>query len=317
MKRAIIVGSNGQDGSYLFEYLHKKKYEIIGIGKGNIRSNLPKSIKPIDISDSGEIYSLVDDYKPDEIYYLASFQQSSEELFFDDVQLFKKSLDVNLLSLINFLEGIRKYSRSSKLFYAASSHIWGNPVESIQDELTPINPNCIYGITKASGLLTCRFYRVNHSIFASVGILYNHESSIRSSRYISKKIVSAAVAIKNKEQDKLTLGDLNSKVDWGYAPDYVEAMFRILQLSSADDFVISSGSTHTVLDFVKSVFRYLDLDWTKYVEENPDLITKRRKSSLQGNSQKLRSMTGWRPKVSFDKMIEILVREERDLYGKR
>lgn len=309
MKKALILGYAGQDGRYLFENLQKRNYQIIGIARNVVRSISPKSIKPIDISKSKQVYDLLDEYKPDEIYYLAAFHQSSEDLYYDNAEFFRRSFDVNVLSLINFLDGIKKYSKKSRLFYAASSHIFGDPAESIQDETTPFNPNCIYGITKTAGVHACRLYRESHSVFASVGILYNHESPLRSSKFVSKRIVNTAIAIKNKIQDKLIIGNLNAKIDWGYAPDYVEAMYRILQLSSAGDFIISSGSIHTVRDFVKGVFEYLDLDWIRYAEEDPNLITKKEKHNLQGNNQKLKSMTGWQPTVTFNDLIKIMVRE--------
>jgi GDPmannose 4,6-dehydratase len=311
MKKALIIGYTGQDGTYLFKNLQKRNYEIIGIARNVVRSTSPKSIKPIDISKSKQVYALIDEYKPDEIYYLAAFHQSSEDQYYDDAELFRRSFDVNVLSLINFLDGIKKHSKYSRLFYAASSHIFGNPAESIQDETTPFNPNSIYGITKTAGVHACRLYRENHSIFASVGILYNHESPLRPSKFVSRKIVKTAIAIKNKNQDKLFIGNLNVEIDWGYAPDYVEALYRILQLSSAGDFIISSGKTHTVRDFVKGVFQYLDLDWTKYVEEDPNLITKKEKHNLRGNNQKLKSMTGWQPTASFNDLIKIMVEEEK------
>lgn len=309
MKKALIIGCSGQDGTYLFENLQKKNYKIIGIDRNVIRSTLSRSIEPIDISKSRQVYSLLGEYKPDEIYYLAAFHQSSEDPYDDDAELFRKSFGVNALSLINFLNGIKKYSKNSRLFYAASSHIFGNPIESVQDETTPFNPNCIYGVTKTAGVHICHLYRQNHSVFASVGILYNHESPLRPSRFISKKIVEAAIAIKKKIQTKVIVGNLDAKIDWGYAPDYVEAMYRILQLSSAEDFIISNGNIHKVRDFVKGVFGYLDLDWEKYVEEDPNLIKKRQKHNLQGNNQKLKSMTGWKPTVSFSDLIKIMVRE--------
>jgi GDPmannose 4,6-dehydratase len=317
MKKALIIGCTGQDGTYLFENLQKRNYEMIGIARNAVCSTLPKSIKPIDICKSEQVYDLLEVYKPDEIYHLAAFHQSSEDQYYDDAELLRRSFDVNVLSLINFLDGIKKYSKNSRLFYAASSHIFGNPAERIQDETSSLNPNSIYGITKTAGVHTCRLYREKHSIFASVGILYNHESPIRSSEFISQKIVKTAVAIKNKNRDKLIIGNLNAEVDWGYALDYVEAMYRILQLSSAGDFIISSGKTHTVRDFVKGVFEYLDLDWTKYVEGDPKLITKKEKHNLQGNNQKLNSMTGWQPTVSFNDLIKIMVKDELKHHGNK
>ncbi len=317
MKKALIIGCTGQDGIYLFENLQKRNYEIIGIARNVVRSTLSKSIKPVNISKSKQVYDFLEAYKPDEIYYLAAFHQSSEDQYYNDAKLLRRSFDVNMLSLINFLDGIKNYSKYSRLFYAASSHIFGNSTENMQDETTPLNPNSIYGITKTAGVNLCHLYREKHSIFVSVGILYNHESPLRSLKFVSQKIVKSAVAIKNKIQDKLIIGNLNAKIDWGYAPDYVEAMYRILQLSSAGDFVISSGKIHTVQDFVKGVFEYLGLDWTKYVKEDTNLITKKEKYNLQGNTQKLKKMTKWQPTVSFNDLIKIMIREELKHHDKK
>ena len=312
MKRSIIVGCNGQDGKLLYELLSKKGYSSIGIGKDFIKADGDDKLSPINISNTEAVFNLVKNFKPDEVYYLAAFHQSSENATLGNIELYQKSYEVNVFSLINFLEGIRKFSPRTKLFYAASSHIFGDEAGDTQDENTPINPNSIYGITKAVGLFLCRFYRNVHSIFASTGILYNHESSLRDRKFVSKKIIRGAIDIKNGRQDKLILGDLNAEIDWGYAPDFVEAMHMILNIRTADDFIIATGKKHTVLDFVKTTFRYLGLDWESYVEENPQLIT-RKKSYLVGNPKKLMAMTGWKVSVDFDQMIKKLLEEEAGL----
>lgn len=311
-KKTIIVGHTGQDGSYLYKHLREKRYDIIGIASRSIdsTSHQPDLSKHINIIERESVYKLIDNYQPDEIYYLAAVHHSSVDTQYDESELFNKSIEINLVALINFLEGIKKYSKNTKLFYAASSHLFGNPTENIQTELTPFRPNCIYGITKTAGVHTCHFYRSNHGIMVSVGILYNHESPIRSSKFVSKKIVETAIAIKNKTHQQLVIGNLNAKIDWGYAPDYVNAMHKILQLNAADDFIISSGSIHTVGDFVRGVFEYLGLDWSEYVIEDPDLITKKPKNNLYGNNQKLRTITGWDNTVSFNELIEIMVKAE-------
>ncbi|MBW8050443.1 MAG: NAD-dependent epimerase/dehydratase family protein [Cytophagales bacterium] len=316
-KKAIIAGHTGQDGSYLYKYLHEKGCNIIGIASKSIDTthHQPGLSKHINIVERESVYKLIDNYQPDEIYYLAAVHQSSIDIQYDESELFKKSIEINLIALINFLEGIKKYSKSTRLFYAASSHIFGNPTESPQNELTPFRPNCIYGITKTAGVNTCHFYRTNYGIMASIGIFYNHESPIRSSKFVSKKIVETAVAIKNKTQHHLVIGDLNAKIDWGYALDYVKAMHKILQLNIADDFIISSGSIHTVGDFVRGVFGYLGLDWSEYVKEDPNLITKKPKKNLYGNNQKLKTMTGWDNTVSFNELIEIMVDAELKKVG--
>jgi len=309
-KTALIVGAEGQDGSYLFEKLKAKGYNVIGFDIDKARHTLPETIKPIDITQTERVYETINKYKPREVYYLAAFHQSSEDVKYDDVELFQKSYLINVFSLINFLDAIAKYSKHSRLFYAASSHVFGNPLVDIQDEQTPFKPTCIYGITKTMGIHACRFYRNNHSVFVSAGILYNHESPRRSVKFVSRKIIKAAIEIKRGIGNNLKIGDINAKVDWGYAPDYVDAMHKILQHPNAEDFIIASGKIKTIKQFIQTVFEHLGLDWKKYIVENPALIRKSQKSNLQGNIKKIKSKIGWSPRVSFDKMIDIMLKEE-------
>ncbi len=314
MKKAVIVGHTGQDGTYLSALLREKKYEVTGVSRKQVSEN-KYEIKSIDILQELAVENFLKKIQPDEIYFLAAVHQSSEDAQLATGDLFRKSLDLNLLALINFLEGIRKYSPHCKLFYAGSSHVFGNPEKSPQDESSPFRPDCIYGITKTAGINACHFYRERYAVFAGVGIFYNHESPLRSSNYVSSKIVQAAVAIKKGLTSELILGNLESKIDWGYAPDYMYAAYSILQLSSADDFIISSGALHSIADFVGEVFAYLELDWTNFVKVNPLLISKRQKQNLFGNNQKIRNTTGWTPGVDFKGLIKILVNEELKKYG--
>jgi GDPmannose 4,6-dehydratase len=253
------------------------------------------------------VFDLIRKVVPDEIYYLAAFHHSSENVpTQDNGELFNKSFRTHVLSLVNFLEGMRMYAKDSRLFYAASSHVFGNAANEPQDEQTPFNPKCIYGITKTAGIHTCRFYRDRYGLFVSIGILYNHESSYRKSIFVTKKIINSAIKIKNNQQDKLILGNLSAEVDWGYAPDYVETFQRILNVPQPDDFVVATGKKHTVRDFVEITFGYLGLDWKKYVEEDKKIITKSY-VTLVGNPQKLMRTTGWRPSVDFKAMIKLLL----------
>ena len=317
MKKALIVGHTGQDGSYLIDYLGSLNYEIIGISSRLSYSNFKPVSPTIDITNKSEVEGLIRFFKPDEVYYLAAVHQSSIDLIADDHQLFHQSMQINVLALSNFLEAISKYSINSRLFYAASSHVFGNSSPAIQDENTPFTPNCIYGITKMSGIQLCRYYHSKHNVFVSVGIFYNHESPLRASQFVSKKIVKAAVAIKLKKTDKLVLGNLNARIDWGYAPDFVEAAHQILQLIDSDTFVVCTGETHSVREFAEGVFSYLNLDWKQYVEENPKLITKTNRKDLQGNYSKLHQATGWEPKVYFNRLIEIMVDNELISYDEK
>jgi GDPmannose 4,6-dehydratase len=309
MKKAVIVGCNGQDGRLLYDFLLRRNYELMGIARTFVRGSKPGWNTPIDISNTESIFQVMNIFKPDEIYYLAAVHRSSEDEPAENLELTRESYEVHVLSLVNFLEAIRRFSSKTRLFYAASSQIFGESTGEMQDESTPINPNCIYGITKAAGVFTCRFYRDRYSIFASVGILYNHESSLRSEKFVSKKIIKGAIDLKNGKQGKLILGDLDSEVDWGYAPDYIEAMHRLLNIQVSDDFVIATGKRHKVFDFVKTTFEYLGLDWTKHVEEDPTIIRKRNGYRV-GNPAKLMTMAGWKPTIDFKEMIRILIEEE-------
>ncbi|HXH19554.1 MAG TPA: GDP-mannose 4,6-dehydratase [Chitinophagales bacterium] len=314
MKKAIIIGSTGQDGTYLTSFLREHHYEVTGISGKTITDN-QYGIFTSDIRKPEYADRVIKIIQPDEVYFLAAIHHSSEEQAIEDGELFRASIDVNVTALVNFLESIRKFSTRSRLFYAASSHVFGNPEKSPQDELTPFRPDCIYGITKSAGAHACRFYRERHRIFACAGILYNHESPLRGSKYVSKKIVEAAVAIRQGKKKELVLGNLDSEIDWGYAPDYVRGMHAMMQLPGPDDFIISSGEVHSIRDFVSEVFSYLGLDWKAFVKVNPALITKQQKRHLAGNNQKIRNATGWAPGVDFKGLIKILVDEELKKHG--
>ena len=308
MKKALIVGCDGQDGTYLFDLLDKKKYNVVGIGRGHVRSNAGQRLKAIDILKAAEVAAFVKRSQPDEIYYLAAFHHSSQDRKNeDDEVLFKKSFNIHVHGLINFLDAMNQYARKARLFYAASSHVFGEPSRKVQNEMTPLIPVCIYGITKTAGIEVCQYYRRELGLFVSIGILYNHESPRRAEKFVSQKIVKAALEIKAGRQSELILGDLKAVIDWGYAGDYVDAMRRILAHSEADDFVIASGTTHTVREFVEGVFSLLKLDWKKYVREDKRLIQKTRRH-LQGDSAKLKAATGWEPRTDFKKLIAIMVK---------
>jgi GDPmannose 4,6-dehydratase len=309
LKRALVVGFSGQDGSFLVEQLRAKGYLVAGIGRSTIEGPLPDR-KPIDVRDRCWVQEMLSYFRPDEIYYLAAFHHSAEELALNDRDLIQQSFEINTLALNNFLHSLATDIPCSRLFYAASSHVFGEPPENIQDELTPLNPIDAYGISKTAGLLLCRHYRRQKNIFCSVGILYNHESARRSRAFVSQKVISAAVRISRKIQKKLIIGDLDAMTDWGYAPDYVDAMWRILQLEKPEDFVIATGALYSVRQLVEVAFEALDLDWKAYVEVDPSLIRKTRTSILQGNSALLQARTGWRPQKSFREMIVEMVKTE-------
>jgi GDPmannose 4,6-dehydratase len=309
MKKAIVIGHQGQDGRILFEQLEQENYSLLGLGRECSKSVRMKDYAPVNILDSAQVESVVADLKPDEIYYLAAFHHSSEEFLGADVPaLWQKSFDVHVRGAIHFLEAMKKHSPRSRFFYAASALVFGEAKDEPQNEDTPLRPQCIYGITKTAGIHACRFYRSNGGIFASAGVLYNHESRFRAKKFVSQKILQAALNIKKQQEGKLVLGDLSARIDWGYAPDFVRAMRAILSASTADDFVIATGETHTVREFVEIAFGLLGLDWTRHVEEKPGLI-ERRRSILRGDASKLARLTKWQRTVTFEQMVERLLKE--------
>lgn len=313
MRKTVIVGYAGQDGTILKEILVNRGDSVIGIGEKTISCHeCETQLSPIDIDNFSEVCRLIMQYQPAEVYHLAAYHHSAQDRIPDEYTTFHNSFRTNTFSLFNFLEAISLYSPLTRLFYAASSHIFGEPSGpdgQMQDESTPINPTCLYGISKAAGLLLCRYYRKNHGIFASAGILYNHESKYRGTSFLSKKIVQSAVSIRKQGRGQLVLGDLTTSVDWGYAPDYVLAFTKILAADKADDYVIASGQKHSILQFVETVFQCLGLDWRQHVVADPSLIQKSRRC-LVGNSSLLKRKTGWRVSKDFESMIKQLLRDE-------
>jgi GDPmannose 4,6-dehydratase len=308
--RAIIVGSTGQDGTLLTDLLLGREYEVIGLGRTKTRDSSGACANgPVEIADGHAVHDLVARTRPDEVYFLAAHHHSSEDDQGDEGHLFQMSTETHLTALVAFLEAIRRVSPCTRLFYAASSHVFGTAATPVQDEKTPINPETVYGITKAAGLFACRRYREVHGLFASVGILYNHESPLRSARFVSKKIAAGAAAVKLGRSNKIVLGDLDASADWGYAPDYVDAMHRMLQLGAADDFVLATGTAHTVRDFASVAFDSVGLDYAAHIETDPAVV-RRYIPGLVGNPAKFAAASGWKPSIGFREMVSCLVTHE-------
>ena len=303
MKTALITGSAGQDGTYLSAHLAKLGYKVIGIDS---------TLGSIDLRDAAGVFALLKNAKPQEIYHLAAFHHSSQDKLTNDLDVFRKSDEVHVVATANLLEGIKRFCQTARFFYAASCHVYGNPATPIQNETTPFCPDGLYGITKQAGAQLCRYYRCAHNLFAAVGILYNHESPLRPANFVSKKIVEAAVAISNRQQEKLVLGDLETEIDWGFAVDYVVAMHQILQLPVAEDVVISSGEKHRIRDFVEEAFKLVGLDWRQYVVVDPTLLRGEARTCLFGDNTKLRKMTGWKPTTSFQELVKIMITAEQE-----
>lgn len=307
MKSAIIVGCEGQDGRMLTDLLREKGYRTLGLGRTSVRAFGLDWPRPVDITRPGEVEALVTAVRPDEIYHLAAIHHSSEEEHAEDLAAFHRLYEVNFFSLLNFLDAVRAGSPGSRLFFAASSHVFGTPENDVQDEETPLRPESIYAMTKADGLLACRLYRVRHGLFASTGILYTHESALRDEKFLSMKIVRGALRIKTGEQRELVLGRLDARIDWGFAGDYVDAMQRILAAPQSGEFVVATGASHTVGEFARVVFETLGLDWRRHVREDPALLTRAAPVRI-GDPRRLREATGWAPDTGFDAMIHTLLR---------
>lgn len=307
---AIVVGSEGQDGRLLYDALAAQGRRPLGIARGRVRSESPWRGKSVDILRVPEVFKLVRAFRPAEVYYLAAFNHSSTDRLPDEVELFRRSYDAHVVGVVHFLEAIRRFSPATRLFYAASAHIFGRPKGRVQDERTPIDPVTVYGITKAAGLQACRLYRRRHGVFAAAGILYNHAQG---PAFLSRKIARGVAEIVRGRRKDLVLGDLDAQTDWGYAPDYVEAMQAVLRHRVAEDFIVASGKARSVRQFARAAFSRAGLDWRKYVREEPRILTRER-MTLVGDPRKLTRLTGWRPRVSFERMIEILLESEGVLF---
>jgi GDPmannose 4,6-dehydratase len=312
LKRAVIVGSGGQDGRLLFDLLTAGGYSIVGIERSAVRLKDADAVspEPIDIFDERGVGALLERFQPDEVYYLAAYHHPAEQPTSLSAAVWTRSFDTHVHGLISFLNGIRRHSPASRLFYACSCLVFGDaPGQQPQNEGTPVDPRSPYAISKAAGWHTCRWYRERWSVSASVGILYNHESYLRADRYVSKKIVKGAVRIAQGQQRELILGDLCARVDWGAAEDFVRAMAAILALPRAADFVIATGQPHTVAELARLAFDAVHLNWKNFVREQPGIVQDRR-AALVGDASKLRTATGWRPSITFEQLVENMVARE-------
>lgn len=312
MKTALILGSQGQDGRLLTEYLKTQDYRILGVGESAFEAHQLSWNAPVDITNSESVFNVVKTLKPEEIYYLPAYHHSSQDQYSQDLELFERSHQVHVTSFLYFLEAVKNYSPVSGVFYAASSLVFGDSVTEFQSEDSPMNPDTPYGITKLSGLLSARFYRKSASINVSTGILFNHESQYRAPQFLTKKIITTALRIKSGSNEKLTLGNLNAEVDWGYAPEYVQAMHTLLQLpqQESSEYVIATGKKHRVQDFVQHAFEILGLDWKRYVQQDQAVLTRAR-PTLVGNPEKIFKKTGWRAQTGLKEMILKLIEAEK------
>lgn len=297
--KALIVGSAGQDGRLLDAQLRARGTETVGIVRGDVP-----------LGDRAAVADLVRRQRPDEIYYLAAHHHSSEQAAGDDVDLLRTSLDVHVHGLVHVLEAVAHHASKARLFYASSSHVFGRPSTSLQNEDSPRRPINVYGMTKSLGMDVVRYWRETRGLHASSGILYNHESPLRGESFVTTRIVrgarEAAVAKASGEVRALHVGSLSAVVDWGWAPDYTEAMQRIVACDVPDDYVVATGEPHTVDDFARVAFSAVGLDSRDWIVEVDGLV-KKAGATLVGDAAKLRARTGWRPTIGFDEMVVRLV----------
>lgn len=299
--KALIIGANGQDGRLLNLLLESKNYEIYNVSsssntdfKNYLQFNLATS-------NFDELNNFILKIKPQEIYYVAAYHHSSIQSKSTNLDFINKSIQVNQLGFINIMELCKASLPLTKIIYTSSSLIFSGAKNQVQTEETTTEPRCIYSITKSAASEAAKYYRNEFNLFVSIGIMYNHESIYRKDYFLSKKIVTEVREIIDKKRDKIIIGSLTSETDWGYAPDYVEALWLILQQENPDNYIVASSNKHIVKDWFLVLSNYLNTNLLSYVEENPSLI-QRKKPVLIGNNSKLKAI-GWKAKTSFEEMV--------------
>ncbi len=309
-KRAIITGITGQDGSYLAELLLSKGYDVVGVVRRSSSPNYWRiqnvldriRLRPADLLDQLSLIRLVDEEQPDELYNLAamSFVPASWE---------QPMLtgEFNAQGVTRVLEAIRQVNPKIRLYQASSSEMFGKVREVPQTELTPFYPRSPYGVSKAFAHYITVNYRESYDLYAVSGMLFNHESPRRGLEFVTRKVTDAVARIKLGFADTLLLGNLDTHRDWGYAGDYVRAMWLMLQQPHADDFVVATGISHSVRDLVEVAFGHVGLDWRKYVGLDPRLIRPAEVEQLVGDSTKARGQLGWEPTVDFTGLVTMMV----------
>ncbi|MDD5134763.1 MAG: GDP-mannose 4,6-dehydratase [Phycisphaerae bacterium] len=316
MKKALITGITGQDGSYLTEFLLAKGYEVYGLIRRSSSFNTGRidhiyrdphektRLKLIyaDLTDGSNLHSILNDINPDEVYNLGA--QSHVRVSFDQPIY---TVNVDALGTLRLLEAIRSMKTPSRFYQASSSEMYGKVLETPQTEKTPFYPRSPYGCAKVYSFWQTVNYRQAYNIFACNGILFNHESPRRGETFVTRKITRAAARIKLGLQDKLYLGNLDAKRDWGFAGDYVEAMWLMMQQAEPDDFVIATGQTHSVREFLDEVFSYLDIDWEKHVKIDPKYYRPTEVDLLLGDAAKAKRILGWEPKVTFKQLAKMMI----------
>jgi len=322
MKKALITGITGQDGSYLAEFLLSKNYEVHGIirrssclNRGRIDHlyqdphlpNVKLFLHYGDLSDSEQLANLIYNLKPDEIYHLGA--QSHVRVSFD---LPEYTGNITALGTTRILEALRRSGIKAKFYQASSSEMFGAALPP-QNEETPFHPRSPYAAAKVYGYWMARNYREGYGLFACNGILFNHESPRRGETFVTRKITRAIARIKAGKEDFLYLGNLEAKRDWGYAPEYIEAMWLMLQQDHPGDYVIGTGKSYSVREFVEEAFQYAGMNWDKYVKTDPRYYRPTEVEYLQADASKALKLLGWSPRIAFQELVKIMVDSDFEL----
>lgn len=324
MKKALVTGITGQDGHHLTKLLLEKDYEVYGLINGQRSSRLENFSQEFpdavllqgDLTDFSSLFQIVNQVQPDEIYNLGAI--SFVGLSFKQPEL---TANVTGLGTLRLLEAVRKsgLAQKCKFYQASSSEMFGKVRETPQTEMTAFHPRSPYGVAKTFGHYTCLNYREAYDMHASSGILFNHEGEYRGHEFVTRKITSNVAKIKLGKIERFSLGDLSPKRDWGYAGDYVEAMWLMLQQSEPDDFVIATGETHTVYEFVEKSLLAANLPGAveDYVDFDKNMLRPSEVDLLIGDASKARTKLGWTPKVNFERLVEIMIENDLDIESKR
>lgn len=326
MKKALITGITGQDGSYLAELLLSKGYEVHGLIRRastfntrridhlykdphNTGEKVHLYLHYGDVTSSGSLVDMVYSLQPEEIYHLAA--QSHVRVSFDMPEY---TGDVTALGTIRLLEAVRKSGITTRFYQASSSEMFGSAPPA-QSEITPFEPQSPYAAAKVYAYWVARNYRQGYKMFATNGILFNHESPRRGETFVTRKITRALAAIKGNKQKTLYLGNLDARRDWGYAPDYVAAMWKMLQSDKPDDFVVGTGESHSIREFLDESFGYANLDWHDYVQIDPRYFRPNEVDHLRADSTKARKALNWEPRIFFKDLVRVMVDADFDLVG--
>ena len=324
MKTALITGITGQDGSYLAELLLRKGYDVHGLVRRVALEDPSRRLWRIQhilkdvhvhaasIESYASIFRVVAAVSPDECYHLAA--QSFVSYSFDDEF---STVNTNINGTHYILSALRELAPDCRFYFAGSSEMFGNAEETPQSENTPFRPRSPYGISKVAGFHLSTNYRETYGLFTCNGILFNHESERRGFEFVPRKITNAVAMIKLGMADELRLGNLESKRDWGYAPDYVHAMWLMLQEDVPDDYVIATGESHSVKEFVDMAFNLANLDWKDYVVVDQKLYRPTEVYELRGDASKARARLGWEPSITFDQLVQRMVRNDIHRIGQR